>query len=267
MRPGLCSVTLRRLGVEDVVAAAAAAGLEAIEWGADVHVPPGDLDAAERARSACAAAGLAVASYGSYFRAGEDEDFAPVLASARALGAPRIRRLGGPRGLRSRPGRRGDTRAWSRGRAGVPRRHAHGDARVRAGAARGRGQRPHLLAAAPGRARRARRWPGCGSCCPGCRQCTSSPGGRATSATRWRSASDLWRAALALAGDVDALLEFVPGDDPALLPREAATLQGARMIRVAPLDVRARPRAAVHPRLAGPPRRDRGCSATTPRCC
>jgi hypothetical protein len=35
----------------------------------------------------------------------------------------------------------------------------------------------------------------------------------------------LWREALALAGDVDALLEFVPGDDPAVLAREAATLR------------------------------------------
>jgi hypothetical protein len=37
--------------------------------------------------------------------------------------------------------------------------------------------------------------------------------------------SALWREALALAGDVDALLEFVPGDDPAVLAREAATLR------------------------------------------
>jgi hypothetical protein len=36
----------------------------------------------------------------------------------------------------------------------------------------------------------------------------------------------LWREALALAGDVDALLEFVPGDDPALVAREAETLRG-----------------------------------------
>jgi sugar phosphate isomerase/epimerase len=35
----------------------------------------------------------------------------------------------------------------------------------------------------------------------------------------------LWREALELAGDVDALLEFVPGDDPALVAREAATLR------------------------------------------
>ncbi|MDA0160073.1 hypothetical protein OM076_07355 [Solirubrobacter ginsenosidimutans] len=86
---GLCSVTLRALGIEAVVAVAADAGLECIEWGADVHVPPGDLDAARRARAATESAGLRVASYGSYWRCAGP--FAPVLASARELGAPRVR--------------------------------------------------------------------------------------------------------------------------------------------------------------------------------
>ncbi|WP_028065726.1 hypothetical protein [Solirubrobacter soli] len=86
---GLCSVTLRACSIDEVVAVASGAGLECIEWGGDVHVPPGDLDAARRARSATLAAGLRVASYGSYWRCAGD--FAPVLASARALGAPRVR--------------------------------------------------------------------------------------------------------------------------------------------------------------------------------
>ena len=41
--------------------------------------------------------------------------------------------------------------------------------------------------------------------------------------------SDLWEPAFAILAangvDRDALLEFVPGDDPALLPREADTLR------------------------------------------
>src|SRR3954447_6657285 len=63
---GVCSVTLRACSIDEVVEVAAGAGLECIEWGADVHVPPGDLDAARRAREATLAAGLRVASYGSY---------------------------------------------------------------------------------------------------------------------------------------------------------------------------------------------------------
>jgi 3-dehydroshikimate dehydratase len=90
---GLCSVTLRALAADEVVRIAAAAGLESIEWGADVHVPPGDLATAESVRAATMTAGLRIASYGSYHRAGgaDEADFRAVLASARALGAPRIR--------------------------------------------------------------------------------------------------------------------------------------------------------------------------------
>ncbi|MFV2020706.1 sugar phosphate isomerase/epimerase family protein [Micromonospora sp. LOL_023] len=90
---GICSVTLRREPAFTVLDIAARAGLRGIEWGGDVHVPPGDTRAAALVRAASQDRGVAVASYGSYFRAGGDpaEDFAPVLASAVALGAPRIR--------------------------------------------------------------------------------------------------------------------------------------------------------------------------------
>ena len=93
------------------------AGLECIEWGADVHVPPGDLDAARHARAATEAAGLRVASYGSYWRCAGP--FAPVLASARELGAPRVRIWAGeaarPRGVGAgRRGRRARGRAPDR---------------------------------------------------------------------------------------------------------------------------------------------------------
>ena len=96
IRPGLCSVTFRDLDVEAVVGHAAAAGLECIEWAGDAHVPPGDVRAAEQARALTEQAGLAVASYGSYLRfVGSDEEVhaegEAVLTAARALGAPRIR--------------------------------------------------------------------------------------------------------------------------------------------------------------------------------
>jgi 3-dehydroshikimate dehydratase len=93
IRTGLCSVTLRARPADEVVAITAAAGLEAIEWGADIHVPPGAVGTAESVRAATEAAGLRVASYGSYYRAGHDDPdgFEAVLESARALGAPRVR--------------------------------------------------------------------------------------------------------------------------------------------------------------------------------
>lgn len=91
IRPGLCSVTFRALAPEEIVALAADAGLEAVEWGGDVHVPPGDVARAARVARATTDAGLAVASYGSYFRAGVGEELAPILDSAEALGADRVR--------------------------------------------------------------------------------------------------------------------------------------------------------------------------------
>lgn len=108
IRPGLCSVTFRELDAERVVELAAEAGLACVEWAGDAHVPPGDTAAAERARSLTESAGLAVASYGSYLRFdGTDEEFAAeseaVLAAARALGAPRIRVWAGRTGSAETP--------------------------------------------------------------------------------------------------------------------------------------------------------------------
>ncbi|MGW0583559.1 sugar phosphate isomerase/epimerase family protein, partial [Streptomyces sp. NPDC002920] len=57
-------------------------------------------DTAARVRDATEAAGLAVASYGSYYRAGHTDpaEFEPVLRSAVRLGAPRIRIWAGATG-------------------------------------------------------------------------------------------------------------------------------------------------------------------------
>ncbi len=92
--PGLCSVTMRHLGVEEVAKLAAETGLRAIEWGGDVHVPSGDRNAVARARVATDAAGLVTASYGSYLLADGDaapETVARVLDTAVDLGAPNVR--------------------------------------------------------------------------------------------------------------------------------------------------------------------------------
>ena len=94
IRPGLCSVTLRAQTVDDIARIAGECGLDGIEWGADVHVPPGDAVAARRARSASAAADLVVASYGSYlFALGTPTpgEHGAVLETAVAIGAPNVR--------------------------------------------------------------------------------------------------------------------------------------------------------------------------------
>lgn len=100
MRSGLCSVTFRQLEVDDLVQTAVEAGLESIEWGAGAgeHLDPGDLAQAERVGERTRAAGLAVASLGGYFRCRNEENPRPLLEAAQAAGAPRVRVWAGTRG-------------------------------------------------------------------------------------------------------------------------------------------------------------------------
>lgn len=90
---GLTSVTFRQLGIDEIASLARRAGLSHIEWGGDVHVTPGDFDAAERAVSAMKENGLSCSAYGSYYRVGDgDMDaFEKICKTASALGAPKIR--------------------------------------------------------------------------------------------------------------------------------------------------------------------------------
>ncbi|MEV0801502.1 TIM barrel protein [Kribbella sp. NPDC050281] len=93
VRTGLVSVTFRQLPADEVVGLAAKAGLAAIEWGGDVHVPLGNLVTAKRVKALCEVHGLEIAAYGSYLRAGsiDREEMRSAVATAEALGAPRIR--------------------------------------------------------------------------------------------------------------------------------------------------------------------------------
>jgi hypothetical protein len=87
--PGLVSVTFRQLDPATIVSLAAAAGLAAIEWGGDVHVP--DVPAARRVAAQTAEAGLRVAALGSYLRLGHGGEAGAVVSTAAALGAPLVR--------------------------------------------------------------------------------------------------------------------------------------------------------------------------------
>ena len=96
MLSGLVSITFRNESADRIISIAREHKLAAIEWGGDQHVPHGDLETAHQVGQATRAAGLEVASYGSYWRAGEASDdpgLAPakVIETAVALGAPSIR--------------------------------------------------------------------------------------------------------------------------------------------------------------------------------
>jgi len=84
MKTGLCSITFRKHSVDEVIDFAKSAELDGIEWGGDVHVPPGDLELARSVREKTEAAGLTIPSYGSYYRCNDDtEPFSDVLDTAR----------------------------------------------------------------------------------------------------------------------------------------------------------------------------------------
>lgn len=93
MQTGLVSVSFRQLSVDQLIAIAAEAGLDSIEWGGDVHVPPGDIPLARSAGERTRAAGLTVACYGSYYRLTDAEAgmAQQVVDTAEAMGAPLIR--------------------------------------------------------------------------------------------------------------------------------------------------------------------------------
>ncbi len=95
---GLVSVTYRQLDTAAVISAAREAGLSCIEWGSDVHVPQTDPTNARAVGEATRAAGLYVSSYGTYYRLGQGQDFAPYLDAAEALGAPILRLWAGVKG-------------------------------------------------------------------------------------------------------------------------------------------------------------------------
>jgi sugar phosphate isomerase/epimerase len=101
--PGLTSITFRKLSCAEVIGLAKSAGLAAIEWGGDVHVPHGDTARAAEVAAMTADAGLVTCSYGSYYRCGMEESgvgFEKIIETTLALKAPLIRVWAGKIGSR-----------------------------------------------------------------------------------------------------------------------------------------------------------------------
>lgn len=91
--PGLVSITFRKLSPEQVCRLAADNGLRGIEWGGDIHVPAGDLDAAKRVATLTKDHDLSVAAYGSYYKlgVGDPDQGNAVIDTAAALGSNVVR--------------------------------------------------------------------------------------------------------------------------------------------------------------------------------
>lgn len=91
LRAGLVSATFKKHPADEVIVLAGSAGLSGIEWSENHHLEKGNTAMAREIRLRSLDAGLAVASYGSYYRLGQHMDFRPSMESAVALGAPYIR--------------------------------------------------------------------------------------------------------------------------------------------------------------------------------
>lgn len=92
MRIGLVTTTLRQIkNLEDVVRIAAESGVQCIEWGGDVHVT--DIGSARLAKKLCDEAGIAVSSYGSYYRVGicDKSEWKRICEISKEIGAEYIR--------------------------------------------------------------------------------------------------------------------------------------------------------------------------------
>ena len=100
LHSGLVSISFRNLKPTEIVDLVQQAGLEAIEWGGDVHVPHGDFQQARAVHHLTEDAGLRVAAYGSYYCLAASDDQPPyeaVLETAAELKAPLIRVWAGDR--------------------------------------------------------------------------------------------------------------------------------------------------------------------------
>ena len=100
--PGLCTLTLAECSPAEIVELCVQAKLTHVEWWGKAHVPAGGLDRAREVGELTRAAGLEIATYGSYYRVGESESqglsFDDVLQTAVALTAPAIRVWAGAQG-------------------------------------------------------------------------------------------------------------------------------------------------------------------------
>lgn len=97
---GLASVSFRGLDADRIIDAVKDAGLSCIEWGSDVHAPCGDKRRLLHIAARCAAENIDICSYGSYFVIGKNplSELADYICAARLLGTGILRVWAGARG-------------------------------------------------------------------------------------------------------------------------------------------------------------------------
>lgn len=95
LKTGLVSISFRNLSPATIIEMTARGGLDAIEWGGDIHVPHGDTVNARHVKELCRRNSIECPSYGSYYKVGEYIDpkleFLKVLDCAKILESEIIR--------------------------------------------------------------------------------------------------------------------------------------------------------------------------------
>jgi 3-dehydroshikimate dehydratase len=84
---GLVSISFRGSTPAEIINAVKKAGLDAIEWGGDIHVPHGDTKKAAEVCKMCKDFGISIPEYGSYYIIGQSEHdlYKKVIESCHAL--------------------------------------------------------------------------------------------------------------------------------------------------------------------------------------
>lgn len=92
-KTAVASVSFRPYRAEEIIKAAKESGIDAIEWGSDIHAPVGDTKALKKIRDLSKDFGVGVSSYGSYYRLGKDDpkDIKAYINAAGILGTDCIR--------------------------------------------------------------------------------------------------------------------------------------------------------------------------------
>lgn len=90
---GLVSVSFRQNTVEEICAAAKAAGLSYIEWGSDIHAPCNSTESLEKIAELQKQYSIECCSYGTYFKVGRDhpDSITNYIAAAKILGTDILR--------------------------------------------------------------------------------------------------------------------------------------------------------------------------------
>ena len=92
-RLGLVSVSFRSYAPEEIITAMKECGLDAIEWGSDIHAPANEIKKIKDAAKLQKEYGVTCSSYGTYFRLGETpiSELPSYIAAAKLLGTDILR--------------------------------------------------------------------------------------------------------------------------------------------------------------------------------